>query len=133
MKIKFDSSILQPLLEALSNEIERWDNACSAEDISTLAKNNFERDMVYFDELILGVEWYFSKGEDAEFLLSSREVGYIVEALDNEIDLKRPSSPNFNQERWMIIKDTRDRIKNAAIECFGDRFLKLIHYDRARR
>lgn len=134
MKVKFESAVLHPLFQALSNEHIRWENACFADGASTLTKNNYERDMVYLNNLILGFEWCFNEGKDVELLLNSRDIGYIVEALENEmILLNEPSPSNFDLENWSLINNLRDQIKNQAIDNFGKNFLDSIHYDRSKK
>lgn len=120
MEINFNQPELNLLCDALTNEMDRWGDFCLSPNTTVTAKGNYENDMIKLDRTLSNTKYYIGDLEDAKLLLNSVDIGFIIEALDNEIKL----------ENNQLLKNLRDRLKNETLSTLGDRFLKMAHYDR---
>lgn len=126
----FNQSELELLCNALTNERERWDDYCLSPNTSSDAKSNYEADSIHLDKLILESKDYIYENSEARILLDAIDMGFIIEALDNEIEMP---PLNFTLENEALVKKLRERIKNETLSSLGDRFLKIAHYDRNKK
>lgn len=127
MYVNFNQSELSLLSYVLVNERERWDDFCLSPNITTVAKSNYEADSIHLDKLIFESKCNICEDVEAKILLNAIDIGFIIEALDNEIEML---SSNFTSENDQLLKNLRERIKNETLNVLGDRFLKIAHYDR---
>lgn len=127
METNFNQSELNVLCNALINELYRWNDFCLCPNTTERAKSNYQEDMIYLDKLIFETKCYISEESEANILLHSTDMGFIIEAIDNEIEMHQS---NFTLEIDQILKNLRVRLKNETLTILGDRFLKIAHYDR---
>lgn len=134
MEVKFNKQEIKLLYTALTHERYRWEDIILSDDVDSITARNYELDMIILHNLQRELEGIMEENTlDAELSWNKRELGFVIEALDNEIDnLKRVSPLNFFQDNFISLCILQERVKNEAISEYGEIINEYVHYDRSK-
>lgn len=132
---KFSKQQAECLLKTMENEWERWGNLIafnrSASGNSSIAAD-YEYDSIQLDDLITGMKASLKKLTFAENSFDYTEAACIIAALDNEFDSYQEKKSSLSEEEFNLLMGIREKLKETAIEEFGDEVLTWGHYQRGK-